>query len=86
MEDVAFRGVPERLAPVNRSRVESADGLSDTEPSEDVLAVSPQPVLFEDPLLLNTPKISIPKKQEAVFKRNKWTQSTQFPSVSGNLF
>ncbi|XP_056283152.1 mis18-binding protein 1 isoform X2 [Pseudoliparis swirei] len=82
MEDVAFRGVPERLAPVNRSRVESADGLSDTEPSEDVLAVSPQPVLFEDPLLLNTPKISIPKKQEAVFKRNKWTQSTQFPSES----
>ncbi|XP_034418916.1 mis18-binding protein 1 [Cyclopterus lumpus] len=81
MDNVAF---PERLAPVNRSRVESADSLSDTEPSEDVLSlvVSPQPVLFEDSLLLNTPRISIPKKQEAVFKRNKWPQSTKFPSES----
>ncbi|XP_068436409.1 mis18-binding protein 1 [Clinocottus analis] len=84
MEDIAFRSVPERVAPVNRSRVESADSQSDTDPSADVLslATSPQPVLFEDSLLLNTPQISIPKKKEAVFKRNKWPQSIKFPSES----
>ncbi|XP_075963616.1 mis18-binding protein 1 [Anarhichas minor] len=84
MEDIAFRSVPESVAPVNRSRVESADSLSDADPSEDVLtpAVSPQPVSLEDPLVLNTPRISIPKKLDAVFKRNKWPQSIKFPSES----
>ncbi|KAK9533694.1 hypothetical protein VZT92_008797 [Zoarces viviparus] len=82
MEDIAFRSVPESVAPVSRSRVESADGLWDADPSEDALrpAVSPQPVSLEDPLVLNTPRISIPKKQNAVFKRNKWPQSIKFPS------
>ncbi|KAM6917161.1 mis18-binding protein 1-like [Lycodopsis pacificus] len=82
MEDIAFRSVPESVAPVNRSRVESADSLSD--PSEDTLrpAVSPQPVSLEDPLVLNTPRISIPKKLDAVFKRNKLPQIIKFPSES----
>ncbi|XP_042356016.1 mis18-binding protein 1 isoform X2 [Plectropomus leopardus] len=84
MEDVDCRGAPESVVPVSRSRVESADSQSDTDPSEDVPspAVSPQCVLFEDPLVLNTPRISIPKKQEAVFKPNRWPQRTKFPSES----
>ncbi|XP_070777082.1 mis18-binding protein 1 [Enoplosus armatus] len=81
MEDVAFTSAPESVVPVNGSRVQSADSQSDTDPSEDVLipGVSPQPVLLEDPLVLNTPRISIPKKHEGVFKRNKWPQRAKFP-------
>ncbi|XP_068582478.1 mis18-binding protein 1 [Cebidichthys violaceus] len=67
--------------PVDRvSRVESADSLSDADVLS--LAVSPQPVSLEDPLVLNTPRISIPKKLDAAFKRKKWPQSTKFPSES----
>ncbi|XP_070698059.1 mis18-binding protein 1 [Pempheris klunzingeri] len=79
MEDSAFRS-----APANYSRVLSSDSQSDTEPSEEVPTptVPPQPVLLEDPLVLNTPRVSIPKKHEAVFKRNKWPQLTKFPSES----
>ncbi|XP_044021916.1 mis18-binding protein 1 isoform X2 [Siniperca chuatsi] len=84
MEDIAFTSVSESAVPVNRSRVESADSQSDTDPSEDALipAVPSQPVLLEDPLVLNTPQISIPKKHKAVFKRNKWPQRAKFPSES----
>ncbi|XP_074517377.1 mis18-binding protein 1 [Sebastes fasciatus] len=81
MEDIACRS----LVPVDRSRVESAESSqSDTYPSEDVPspALSPQPVLLEDSLILKTPRISIPKKQEAVFKRNKLPTSTKFPYES----
>uniref|UniRef100_UPI0037E7C015 mis18-binding protein 1 isoform X2 n=1 Tax=Semicossyphus pulcher TaxID=241346 RepID=UPI0037E7C015 len=80
-ENPAYRNVPENIVPVNQSPVESADSQSDT---EDVLipAAPPQPVLLEDPLVLNTPRISIPKKQNPVFKRNKWPQTAKFPSES----
>ncbi|XP_035530475.1 mis18-binding protein 1 [Morone saxatilis] len=78
MEDTAFTAVQESVVPVSRSRVESADSQSDTDPSEDVLtpAGPSQPVLLEDPLVLNTPRVSIPKKHEGVFRRNT------FPSES----
>ncbi|XP_040054960.2 mis18-binding protein 1 isoform X2 [Gasterosteus aculeatus] len=78
-EDRALRRAPESVAPVVRSRAESAGSASDTDPSEEGLS---QPLLLEDPLVLNTPQISIPKKQEAVFKRNKWRQGTKFPNES----
>lgn len=81
-EDRALRRAPESVAPVVRSRAESAGSASDTDPSEEGLS---QPLLLEDPLVLNTPQISIPKKQEAVFKRNKWRQGTKFPNVSKNM-
>lgn len=84
MRESAFESVPESVVSANRSRVESADSQSDTDPSEDVRipGVPSQPVLLEDPLVLNTPRISIPKKHDAVFKRNKWPQRATFPSVS----
>ncbi|XP_028293965.1 mis18-binding protein 1 isoform X2 [Gouania willdenowi] len=47
-----------------------------------VPAAQPKPVLFEDPLVLNSPRIFIPKKPEAVFKRNKWPKQVQFPNES----
>ncbi|XP_038585353.1 mis18-binding protein 1 isoform X4 [Micropterus salmoides] len=84
MEDSAFASAPESVAPVTRPTEESADSQSDTDPSEDALipAEPSQAVLLEDPLVLNTPRISIPKKQEAVFKRNKWPNCAKFPSES----
>ncbi|XP_062413306.1 mis18-binding protein 1 [Pungitius pungitius] len=84
MEDTDFRSAPESVAPVDRSRAESAGGASDTDPSEDGLSrsVSPQPLLLEDSLVLKTPQISVPKTQEPVFKRNKWPQSAKFPNES----
>ncbi|KAK5886313.1 hypothetical protein CesoFtcFv8_017359 [Champsocephalus esox] len=59
------------------------DSQSETDPSENVdnPVLSPQPFLHEDPLVLNSPRVSIPKK-EAVFKRNNWRQRTQFPCES----
>lgn len=82
-EDAASRGVSESVSPVNRSRLESADSRSETEPSEiPPPAVPSQPVLFEDSLVLNSPRISIPKKNKAMFKHNKWSQQTTFPTES----
>ncbi|KAM6968615.1 mis18-binding protein 1 [Tautogolabrus adspersus] len=77
----AFRDVSEIAGPVHQSREESADSQSDTDPSEHVPspAEPSQPVLLEDPLVLNSPRISIPKKHSAVFKRNKWPQTAKFP-------
>ncbi|XP_031134714.1 mis18-binding protein 1 isoform X2 [Sander lucioperca] len=84
MGGIAFSSGPESVVPVKQSSVQPANCQADTDPPEDVLspALSPKPVLLEDPLVLNTPRISIPKKQEAVFKRKKWPQRTKFPSES----
>lgn len=81
-EDVT-PSVSESVVPVTQSRVDSAGSQSDTDPSGDTLipAVSSQPILLEDPLVLNSPRISIPKKNDAVFKRNKWPPH-KFPSES----
>lgn len=83
-EDITLMSVVESVVPVSQSRMESAATQSD--PSEDVLipTAPPQPVLLEDPLILNSPRISIPKKNEAVLKRNNWPGPTEFPNVSGN--
>lgn len=79
MEDIHF---PEDVVPVKCSRVDADDGQSHA--SEDVLVshVQSQPVLFEDPLLLNSPSVVIPKKYRAVIKHNKLPQCEEFPSVS----
>ncbi|XP_068195267.1 mis18-binding protein 1 isoform X2 [Antennarius striatus] len=76
--------VPETVVPFNWSQVEPPNSQSDTGLSEEVVTpdVPPQPVLLEDPLILNTPRISIPKKNESVFKRDKGLQSIKFPSES----
>ncbi|KAJ0044244.1 hypothetical protein NL108_004290 [Boleophthalmus pectinirostris] len=42
--------------------------------------VSDVPVLLEDPLMLNSPRFSIPKTQETVYRRAKWSSCTTFPS------
>ncbi|XP_036927566.1 mis18-binding protein 1 isoform X2 [Acanthopagrus latus] len=84
MGDITFRGSPESVATADPSRAESAGCQSDTDPSEDAQtpALPSQPCLFEDPLVLNTPRVSIPRNNEGVFKRNKWPQRTKFPSES----
>lgn len=74
-----FTNTSESDVPVSRRISESADCHS-----ADALtsAVSSKPVLLEDPLVLNSPKILIPKRQETVFKCNKWPKQATFPSVS----
>ncbi|TMS21304.1 Mis18-binding protein 1 [Larimichthys crocea] len=81
-EDVT-PSVSQSVGPATQSGVDSADSQSYTDPSEDTLipAVQAQPILLEDPLVLNSPRVSIPKKNDAVFKRNKWPQR-KFPSES----
>lgn len=79
-----FTNTSESDVPVSRRISESADCQSDADPSADALtsAVSAKPVLLEDPLVLNSPQILVPKRQEAVFKCNKWPKQATFPSVS----
>lgn len=85
-EDVDSTSAAESVAPGSQSTVESADSQSDTDPSKDVLipAVPSQPVLLEDPLILNSPQVSIPKKYEALYKPKNWPLPTDFPCVSRN--
>lgn len=87
-EDVDSTSAAESVAPGSQSSVESADSQSDTDPSKDVLipAVPSQPVLLEDPLILNSPRVSIPKKYEAAYKPKNWPLPTDFPCVSSNWF
>ncbi|XP_072220904.1 mis18-binding protein 1 [Leuresthes tenuis] len=81
MGDVASRRAPEKVCPAHQSRADSVDSSSDTDRSEDArnLAAPPQPILLEDPLVLNSPQISIPKTRQAVFKRNPWPKQKKFP-------
>lgn len=55
-----------------QSVADTAESQSAMDPSEDVRvpAVSSQPVLIEDPVILNSPRISIPKKSEPTLKPN----------------
>ncbi|KAM4625878.1 mis18-binding protein 1 [Polymixia lowei] len=68
----AFRRIPESAFPVTRSSLGPAVSPSECGPSDDVPlpAVKPQPVLLEDPLVLNSPHIIFPKKREAMFTRS----------------
>lgn len=81
VKDSAFGGALERMVSVSLCRVDSTDFLSDAERSEDVFipAAAPQLRLLEDPLVLNSPQISIPKTQEPVFKRNCGSKQNKFP-------
>ncbi|XP_074547880.1 mis18-binding protein 1 isoform X2 [Halichoeres trimaculatus] len=78
----ALRDPPGNVSPVERSPEKSADSQSDTDPSGNVQILDEQshPVLFEDSLVLNTPRIAIPKNLSAVFKRNKNPLVSKFPS------
>ncbi|KAF7662660.1 hypothetical protein LDENG_00231170 [Lucifuga dentata] len=81
-EDSISDSVAESATPVNQSRLEATDSQSDIDPSGDILipAAPSQPVLHEDPLVLDSPYVSIPKKREAVFKNSRWPKHTMLPS------
>lgn len=83
-DNSVFTDTSESDVPVSRRISESADCQSDADPAADALtsAVSAKPVLLEDPLVLNSPQILVPKRQEAVFKCNKWPKQATFPSES----
>lgn len=61
--DTATMSDGESTVPGCQSIADTAESQSAMDPSEDVRvpAVSSQPVLIEDPLILNSPRISIPK-------------------------
>lgn len=84
-EDMHFQSVPEVIVPVKRSRVETTDSHSHPSVHVMVPAEQSQAVLLEDPLVVNSPCVSIPKKHQAMFKRNKLPQCEKFPNVSRNL-
>ncbi|XP_015234708.1 PREDICTED: mis18-binding protein 1 isoform X1 [Cyprinodon variegatus] len=72
----------EQVAPVKQNRVESPESRSEI--SEDSLTPAPPSprVILEDPLILDSPQISIPKKDKDVFRRNVLASQKQFPSES----
>lgn len=82
-EESTLKSTPETTVPVNRDRVDSTDGQSNTDDSNALIPHTPsQPILLEDPLVINSPHILIPKKDKSVFKRNHWPQQKKFPVVS----
>ncbi|KAM4723396.1 mis18-binding protein 1 isoform 2-T2 [Anableps anableps] len=82
IKKVPSMNTSKQMAAVNQNRAESPESQSGT--SEDALIpASPSPaVLLEDPLVLNTPHISIPRKDEAMFRRNVWPKQKKFPCES----
>ncbi|XP_069571001.1 mis18-binding protein 1 [Brachyistius frenatus] len=82
--DITFQNPPESVVSMNLDGGETPGSQSDTDPSEDarIPAVPPRPVLLQDPLVLNSPQISIPKKRETVFKRNNQPSQAKFPKES----
>ncbi|XP_028994280.1 mis18-binding protein 1 isoform X2 [Betta splendens] len=74
--------VSELVIPLKRCRVETAD--SSSQPSEDDAAPDVQvaPVLLDDPLLLDSPCISIPRKRQAVVKPKKVPLFEKTPNES----
>ncbi|KAM3595533.1 uncharacterized protein V6R79_024725 [Siganus canaliculatus] len=83
MEDSVFTSVTDNVTPDGRTTVltHSADSQSDTDRSGEGLTPGPppQPILLEDPLVLNSPNVSIPKRNPAVFKCKNWPRSTTLP-------
>lgn len=82
MENFAFTGVTENVVPAKQSRVETTDKQCSSSGDVLVPAVQSQAVFFEDPLVLNSPRISIPKKHQAVIKCKKSPHSEKFPDES----
>lgn len=82
-------GPGNRVAPATQSDTDLTDSQSVSESvsepvSDDawVPAGPSQRLLLEDPLILNSPQVSIPKKHGPGFKNKNWPQSTLFPCVS----
>lgn len=86
VENTATRSEAESVVPVCRSSAETAESQSDMDPSEDVCTpvVFSQPLLLEDPLILNSPRVTIPKKNNTL--NHNCPQPSKVPSVSKNLF
>lgn len=85
--DTATMSDGESTVLVCQSSADTAESQSTMGPSEDVPipAVPSQPVLIEDPLILNSPRISIPKKNKTTFKPS-CPQPSKIPPVSKTLF
>ncbi|MED6237876.1 hypothetical protein ATANTOWER_028175 [Ataeniobius toweri] len=69
-KDIPLMNTPKQAAPVNRNRAESPENQSDTSVAALIPPSPPPTVSLEDALVLNTPHISIPKKDKPVFRRN----------------
>lgn len=79
IKDVPLIDTVKQTAPVNQKRADSPENPSETSEDAPIPASISPPVLLEDPLVLNSPQISIPKKDEAVFKRRALPKQKTFP-------
>ncbi|CAG5866452.1 unnamed protein product [Menidia menidia] len=81
--NVSPRATPGRRDPVPGCGAASVDSRSVADGLEDAAMAAappqPQPALVEDPLVLNSPQISIPKMRGSVFKRSHWPSQKKFP-------
>ncbi|KAM9708170.1 mis18-binding protein 1 isoform 2-T2 [Menidia menidia] len=81
--NVSPRATPGRRDPVPGCGAASVGSRSVADGSEDAAMAAappqPQPALVEDPLVLNSPQISIPKMRGSVFKRSHWPSQKKFP-------
>lgn len=86
VESTAATSDAETVDPVCQSGTETAERQSSLDPVEDVRTpvVFSQPVLLEDPLILNSPRFTIPNKNSTL-KHNS-PQPSKVPSVSKNEF
>ncbi|XP_047466189.1 mis18-binding protein 1 [Mugil cephalus] len=78
-EDVSSTNSPESAVHANEHGVDSTDSRSETVLGEDATITSAPVILHQDPLVLESPQISIPKKHgEAVFRRNQCSRPVKF--------
>lgn len=82
-EDTLAASDEDTVVPVCEPSAEMTECQSSKDSSEDVCvpAAPSHPVLFEDPLILNSPRICIPKRKETTLKHN-FTKPSEIPSVS----
>ncbi|KAF3701197.1 Mis18-binding protein 1 Kinetochore-associated protein KNL-2 -like protein [Channa argus] len=80
IENIAYRSATESVVPVKHSRAENTEKQCNSSEDGLVPVVQSQPVFFEDPLVLNSPRISIPNKHQTVFKRKNLQNCEKFPN------
>ncbi|XP_054652619.1 mis18-binding protein 1 isoform X2 [Dunckerocampus dactyliophorus] len=71
-------------SPVTQPRPKFGNYQSDMVHPEEASSsvVTSEPILFEDPIVLNTPRVTIPKKHKAEFKNKQWPNPEAMTSES----
>lgn len=75
-----YQNTRSSLSSPDVAQTEDAESGMVTETESQVSTIPMEPILLEDPVLLNTPRFSIPRRQP----EKNWSRCPQFPSVSRN--